>query len=152
MLCIWHVHTWISKVTHRLEGEHAAVFAYGLVVGRVSRSRRARARRHWAAHVRERDLLETSLRAANVDPPAAAPAYELGAPTSGVAELAERVEHGVAVLAAHTVGVTTGRTRIDAAVALVAAARRAAEWDPAAEALPGDPGPGGSTTPTASGG
>jgi hypothetical protein len=120
-------------------GEHAAVFAYGLVAARVVPKQRARARAGWAWHLERRDLLEERLLTAGVQPPAAAPAYDLGGtPTAGgAARLAATVEQRVASLAVRTVAATQGDDRREAAAALVEGARRAAGWSGRPHALPG---------------
>ncbi len=99
-------------------GEHAAVYAYGV----DRRARRVRvtgpgALAAWNWHVTRRDELEERLLDAGVQPPAAAPAYQLGAaPDAGAAvALAATVEDRLAQLAAHAVAATTGADRSDAA-------------------------------------
>jgi hypothetical protein len=120
-------------------GEHAAVYAYGVVAARVADADRSRALAAWNWHVTRRDELEERLLDAGVQPPAAAPAYQLGAaPDAGAAvALAATVEDRLAQLAAHAVAATTGADRSDAAGALVAGARRAAAWRGRGAALPG---------------
>jgi hypothetical protein len=132
-------------LVERLRGEHAAVFAYGVVVARIGADRRDEARTLWTAHVRTRDTLSRELTAAGITPPVAAAAYDLGGTPSSRAEaerLAARVESGLAALAAGAVRTTTGPYRTASARALVEAARRAARWEPAAPALPGAAVPG----------
>jgi hypothetical protein len=117
-------------------GEHAAVYAYGVVVALVASRTRDRAREAWSWHMARRDVLEERLLAAGVQPPPAAPAYDLGiAPAATV--LAATVEDRLATLGARTVAVTSGPDRSDAAEALVAAARRAAAWRGRGTSLPG---------------
>ncbi len=120
-------------------GEHAAVYAYGVVVARVAERDRARARQAWAWHLARRDVLEERLLAAGLRPPAAAPAYELGPlPAPGaVVTLAATVEDRIAALVVRAVATTTGADRADAAAALVAVARRAAAWRGRGASLPG---------------
>jgi hypothetical protein len=128
-----------AALTALTAGEHAAVYAYGAVVARVSARERGRARDAWSWHMARRDVLEERLLAAGVQPPPAAPAYDLGTPTSaaGAAELASMVEDRLATLGARTIGVTSGPDRSDAAEALVAGARRAAAWRGRGAPLPG---------------
>ncbi len=120
-------------------GEHAAVFAYGFVAGRARGRDRALARDGWAWHLARRDQLEERLLEAGVQPPAAAPAYDLGKASgaSAAGQLAGRVEDRVARLAARAVAATAGQDRADAATSLVAAARRAARWRGRTTPLPG---------------
>lgn len=120
-------------------GEHAAVYAYGAVVARVAGRQRDRAKDAWAWHMARRDLLEERLLAAGVQPPAAAPAYDLGQALtpSSAASLAATVEDRLAALGVRAVAATSGPDRSDAAEALVAGARRAAAWHGRVSALPG---------------
>jgi hypothetical protein len=130
-----------AALANRLDGEHAAVYAYGVVVATAARDRVGRARDRWQAHVLARDALDRQLRSMGVTPPAAAAAYDVGErphDAEGAARLAARVEDGVCLLAAYTVGVFEGDLRRSAATALVAAAREAASWDADAPAFPGD--------------
>jgi hypothetical protein len=123
-----------------LAGEHAAVFAYGLVTARVADAREPLARSLWQAHLARRDALEARLDAAGLAPAEAAPAYDVGTLPAGPADavaLAARVEDGLASVAFGAVTTTTGATRLEAAADLVIAARRAATWRAAPTALPG---------------
>jgi hypothetical protein len=120
-------------------GEHAAVFAYGLVAARVPAKQRDRARDGWSWHLARRDQLEERLLAAGVEPPAAAPAYDVGGtPTAGGAvRLAATVEQRLAALSVRTVSATQGDDRGLAASGLVAGVRRAVAWSGRTQALPG---------------
>jgi len=120
-------------------GEHAAVFAYGVIAARVPKGRREQARAAWAWHLARRDLLEERLLAAGVQPPVAAPAYDVGAApnASGAARLAATVERRLAVLAVRAVAATEGDDRREAIAALVEGARRLAAWTGRPETLPG---------------
>jgi hypothetical protein len=120
-------------------GEHAAVFAYGVIAARVAQGRREQARGVWAWHVAQRDLLEERLLAAGVQPPVAAPAYDVGgAPNaSGAARLAATVERRLAALAVRAVAATEGDDRREASAALVEGGRRLAAWTGRPENLPG---------------
>ena len=118
-------------------GEHAAVYAYGVITARIAPGERGRAQAAWASHVRHRDELEERLQDAGVEAPVAAPAYDLGAQAQDPAGLAAAVEDGLATLAARAVAATTDADRRDAADSLVAAARGAAGWRGRPVALPG---------------
>ena len=120
-------------------GEHAAVFAYGVVAARVRRPDRAAAHDGWAWHRSRRDLLEERLLAAGVTPPAAAPAYDVGTPpaTAAAATLAATVEDRLAALLLRAVAETDGDDRRLAAEGLVTVARRSARWTGRGQALPG---------------
>jgi Domain of unknown function (DUF4439) len=128
-----------AALTALTAGEHAAVYAYGAVVARVAPPDRARARDAWAWHTARRDVLEERLLAAGIQPPVAAPAYDLGGTltTTRAVALAATVEDRLATLGARTVAAATGADRSDAAEGLVAGARRAAAWRGRPEALPG---------------
>jgi hypothetical protein len=140
-----------TALTRLLAGEHAAVFAYPIVVARCAGSKRAVAESLWQAHVAERDALERLLETAGVEPPAAAPAYDVGpvpADSGAAAELAAKIETGLAGLAAVAVRDATGSARLHVARQLVSAARRSATWGGSPGALPG--GTAGSPTPKSS--
>ncbi len=120
-------------------GEHAAVFAYGVVVARVRGGDRARARAAWAWHVARRDVLEERLLAAGMRPPAAAPAYSLDAVSGpgAAVRLATTVERRLTAVAVRAVAATTGDDRRQAAASLVEGARLAAAWSGRTQPLPG---------------
>ena len=123
-----------------LAAEHAAVFGYGLITARADGARQVLARSLWLDHRVRRDQLQARLAAAGVTPPAARPAYDVGRPPvtpAQVAALAARVEDGMATVALSTVTTTSGPLRIEAALDLVHAARRSADWRGTPEPLPG---------------
>jgi hypothetical protein len=129
-----------AALTALVAGEHAAVYAYGAVVARVPAHERDRARDAWGWHMARRDVLEERLLAAGIQPPVAAPAYDLGARTltsAGAVALAATVEDRLATLGARAVAASTGTDRSDAAEGLVAGARRAAAWRGRTNPLPG---------------
>ncbi len=136
----WSVQT-RAAVSSLLQGQHAAVFAYGVVVARVAPARRALARAAWETHRQRRDALERLLADRGVQPDAASPAYDVGRVDTprAAAQLALHVEEGLATLAAQAVGGTEGSARLWAAEQLVEAARSAALWQAAPVALPGGP-------------
>ena len=130
----------VSALSGLLTGEHAAVFAYGLVTARAPRGRAERARTLWQAHRARRDELETRLSAAGVEVPASEPAYDAGQPPTTadqVVALAAKVEDGLAAVAFAAVTATSGTTRAEVALDLVRAARRSASWTGGSTALPG---------------
>ena len=145
----------LDVLSQELAGEHAAVYAFALLAGRAKDDAQDRALRAYATHVRLRDELERTLRAAGVDPPVASPAYDVGPVPSTraeVAALAGSVESSLASLAAQSVGVAEGSARAQAASRLVEAARRSATWTRRPTALPGEgvtrpPGGTGTTPP-----
>jgi hypothetical protein len=129
-----------TGLSRLLQAEHAAVFAYGLITARVPDARRASARALWLSHRVRRDQLERALSQAGVTPPAALPAYRVGAAPSTPAQtaaLAARVEDGMATVALATVTTTSGDVRNQAALDLIRAARRATGWRGTSVPLPG---------------
>lgn len=132
-----------SAVTAALQGEHAAVYAYGFVAARLTDRARAAALAALAEHEAAVDDLSDVLRAAERPVPAAEPAYRLPRPVTTPAEvqaLALEVEERLATLHAGTVAASEGGVRILATDLLVRTASRAATWRGAAVALPGLPG------------
>jgi hypothetical protein len=92
----------LSALNRLLAGEHAAVFAYPLIIARGGKNRRTSSTALWQAHRAERDDLEVRLLAAGVAPVTAEPAYEVGTPpttSARAAALAARIERGLAALA-----------------------------------------------------
>jgi hypothetical protein len=131
-------------VSALLAGEHAAVFAYGLITARAQPAQEALAQRLWAAHRARRDDLTRRLVAAGQTPVAAEPAYDVGRPPAAPAQLtalAARVEDSLAAVALRAVTGTVGTVRLEAAADLVLAARRTVAWRGTAVALPGSSQP-----------
>jgi len=131
-----------SGLSALLAGEHAAVFAYGLVTARAAPDREPLARTLWAAHRARRGELERRLVTAGRAPVAALPAYDVGRLPATPVQLAAftaTVEDGLARAALVAVTGTAGTVRSESAEALVRAARRAAAWRGAVDPLPGTP-------------
>lgn len=131
----------VTALTRLLNGEHAAVYAYGVITARVAEKQRARARACWNAHLAGRNEVVRLLTSAGANAPAALPAYDIAdlpGNSAAATGLAATVEGRLTTLAASTVGTTTDGARTVAAGLLVAAARRRAGWVPDVEALPGE--------------
>lgn len=129
-----------AAVTTALQGEHAAVYAYGLVAARLTERARTAAVAALEEHEDAVDELSDVLRAEERPVPAAEPAYRLPGPLTAPAEvqaLALEIEERLSVLHADTVAASEGGVRILATDLLVRTASRAATWRGAAEALPG---------------
>ncbi|SDM24230.1 DUF4439 domain-containing protein [Streptomyces wuyuanensis] len=123
-----------------LAAEHAAVYAYGVVGGRVGEARRAEAAAAYAAHRARRDALERMVRDLGGRPVAAQAAYTLpfAVPdTAAAVRLAAVLEDRVAGVYSDLVRAARGPQRHDAAVALREAAVRAVRWRGTGVAFPG---------------
>jgi hypothetical protein len=127
-----------------LAGEHAAVYLYGVVGGRVSVSRQAelwqRVRDAYNLHRGRRDQLVAMVRAAGADPVAAEVSYELpnGALTAQeLADAALDIETRAAAIYADMVGSTSGANRQWALDALEDAAVRLLGFGGEPEPFPG---------------
>ena len=135
----------VARVQALVAAEHAAVFGYGVLGGRLSDEPRQLARAHVDAHRASRDALSRLLRDLGQEVPAPEPVYDVAVATAPEAlALAVRLEEGLAVrfrdLVAETDDPALRRTGVDG---LSASAVRAAEWRlrlgvvPPSVALPG---------------
>jgi hypothetical protein len=126
-----------------LAGEHAAVYAYGVVGGRLQGLPDQRAAAAgYDTHRQRRTTLTLLVQQGGQTPVAAAPAYELGGPVTTPAQarvLAATVEQRAAATYADVVAATAGATRSAAAGWLADSAVRQATWSSAVEAFPGLP-------------
>ncbi|MEU2427681.1 ferritin-like domain-containing protein [Streptomyces sp. NPDC007851] len=143
-----------------LAAEHAAVYGYGVVGGRIGAQRLAEARAAYDAHRSGRDALAREVRDLGGAPVAASAAYALpftvGDPAAAV-RLAAELEDRVADVYSDLVRASSGARRGSAAGALREAAVRAVRWRGESVAFPGlaERGAplgqaGGSASPTAS--
>ncbi|WP_367320497.1 ferritin-like domain-containing protein [Streptomyces sp. HUAS ZL42] len=136
-----------------LGAEHAAVYGYGVVGGRIREARRTEARAAYDAHRARRDALARQLRDLGAEPLAASAAYALpfSVPDSAAAvRLAAELEERVAGVYSDLVRATTGVRRREAAGALREAAVRAVRWRGASVAFPGLAERAGTAAPTPS--
>ncbi|MFD7663407.1 ferritin-like domain-containing protein [Streptomyces sp. NPDC059788] len=123
-----------------LAAEHAAVYGYGVVGGRIGADRRKEAQEGYDAHRARRDELRRGVRDLGGTPQAAAAAYELPFPVPDAAaavRLAAELEDRVAAVYADLVRAGDGARRRDAAGALREAAVRAVRWRGSGVAFPG---------------
>ncbi|QGV78202.1 ferritin-like domain-containing protein [Streptomyces ficellus] len=123
-----------------LAAEHAAVYGYGVVGGRIGDTRAAEASAAYAAHRARRDALARSVRELGGKPAASAAAYTLPFPVPDAAaavRLAAELEDRVAGVYSDLVRATDGPLRREAASALREAAVRAVRWRGTGVAFPG---------------
>ncbi|MGY1438344.1 ferritin-like domain-containing protein [Streptomyces reniochalinae] len=157
--------TELSAVQAALRAEHAAVYGYGVVGGRIDPDRKSQVRECYDAHRSRRDALRRTVRSLGGDPEPAAAAYALpfAVPDSDAAvRLAAQLEDRLAGVYADLVRASEGRRRRAAADALREAAVRSVRWKGSGVAFPGltelgageapaspSGGPDGSGTPDA---
>ncbi|MEV5148945.1 ferritin-like domain-containing protein [Streptomyces sp. NPDC052727] len=130
----------LTALQAALAAEHAAVYGYGVVGGRIGERRRAEARAAYDAHRARRDALVRAVRDLGGVPVVASAAYALPFPVEDGAaaqRLAARLEERVAGVYSDLVRATTGARRADAAGALREAAVRAVRWSGEGVAFPG---------------
>ncbi|MFD3661159.1 ferritin-like domain-containing protein [Streptomyces sp. NPDC058659] len=123
-----------------LAAEHAAVYGYGVVGGRIGTARRAEATAAYEAHRARRDTLRRTVRDLGGAPVVAAAAYELPfrvADAAGAVRLATVLEDRVAGVYSDLVRASEGSLRRDAAAALREAAVRAVRWRGSGVTFPG---------------
>ncbi|NEB02911.1 ferritin-like domain-containing protein [Streptomyces sp. SID13726] len=136
-----------------LAAEHAAVYGYGVVGGRIREGRRAEAKAAYDAHRARRDALVREVRDLEGTPVAASAAYALPFPvpdSAAAVRLAAELEDRVAGVYSDLVRATGGGRRGTAAEALREAAVRAVRWRGESVAFPGLAERAATTSPTAS--
>ncbi|MFI0241316.1 ferritin-like domain-containing protein [Streptomyces sp. NPDC016845] len=130
----------LAAVQAALRAEHAAVYGYGVVGGRIREGRRTEARAAYDAHRARRDELRRTVRDLDGTPEESAGAYALPFPVpdaAGAARLAADIEDKVAGAYSDLVRAASGRRRRAAADALREAAVRAVRWRGGSVAFPG---------------
>jgi hypothetical protein len=138
-----------------LAAEHAAVYGYGVVGGRIGHDRRVEAQEAYDGHRARRDRLVRTVSDLGATPRAAAAGYALPfavADSAAAVRLAAELERRIAAVYSDLVRAATGARRGDAAEALREAAVRAVRWSGESVAFPGlaeraAAGPGASATP-----
>lgn len=135
-----------------LAAEHAAVYGYGVVGGRIGDGQRAEARTAYDAHRARRDALVREVKDLGGRPVAASAGYALPfqVPDSAAAvRLAAELEDRVAGVYADLVRAAGGGRRTLAAEALRETAVRAVRWRGESVAFPGLAERAGTTPPSA---
>ncbi|MGI5348485.1 ferritin-like domain-containing protein [Streptomyces sp. CA-250714] len=130
----------LDAVQAALRAEHAAVYGYGVVGGRIDEDRKSEVRECFAAHRARRDALRRTVRSLGGEPEPAAAAYALpfAVPDSEAAvRLAAQLEDRVAGVYADLVRASEGARRRSAADALREAAVRSVRWKGSGVAFPG---------------
>lgn len=130
----------VNALQRALAAENAAIFGYGVAGARLSGSSRSAAVQYWTSHRQARDTLTGMITARGGTPAAAAAYYRLpfAVNSAGAAmALAARLEDGVTAAYLDLVAVADARLRTFGALAMQAAAGRAAYWRGSTEAFPG---------------
>ncbi|MEU4966125.1 ferritin-like domain-containing protein [Streptomyces smyrnaeus] len=130
----------LTALQAALRAEHAAVYGYGVVGGRIDEERKSEVRECYEAHRARRDALRRTVRSLGGVPEPAAAAYALpfAVPDSAAAvRLAAQLEDRVAGVYADLVRASEGARRRTAADALREAAVRSVRWKGSSVAFPG---------------
>ena len=130
----------LTALQAALAAEHAAVYGYGVVGGRIGAGRRTDAQAAYDAHRARRDALVRELRGLGAEPVAASAAYALPFPVPDAAaavRLAAELEDRVAAVYSDLVRAAGDEWRREAAGALREAAVRAVRWRGESVAFPG---------------
>ncbi|MGX9886193.1 ferritin-like domain-containing protein [Streptomyces sp. NPDC002276] len=146
----------LTALQAALAAEHAAVYGYGVVGGRIREGRRTEAKAAYDGHRARRDALVREVRDLGGKPVAASAAYALPFPvpdSAAAVRLAAELEERVAGIYSDLVRASTGAVRGTAAEALREAAVRAVRWRGGSVPFPGlaerAATPTASATPTA---
>ncbi|MBT2421045.1 ferritin-like domain-containing protein [Streptomyces sp. ISL-22] len=132
--------TTLTALQAALAAEHAAVYGYGVVGGRIREERRSEAREAYDAHRARRDALAREVRDLGAEPVAASAAYALPFPvpdSAAAVRLAAELEDRVAGVYSDLVRAAEDEVRGTAAEALREAAVRAVRWRGESVAFPG---------------
>ncbi|MFE5817339.1 ferritin-like domain-containing protein [Streptomyces sp. NPDC056479] len=130
----------VAALQAALAAEHAAVYGYGVVGGRIGAERRTEAHAAYDAHRARRDALAREVSDLGAKPVVASAGYALPFPVQDSAtavRLAAELEDRVAGVYSDLVRATEGALRGTAAEALREAAVRAVRWRRESVAFPG---------------
>lgn len=134
----------VEAMQAALAGEHAAVYVYGVIGGRVSVSDQptlwSKVQAGYTNHRARRDQLIAMVRAADADPVVAEISYDLPTPARTPTQLtraALEIEQRCTAVYVDVVGSTSGANRQWALEATTDAAVRQLGFGGAAEAFPG---------------
>ncbi|MEV5985150.1 ferritin-like domain-containing protein [Streptomyces sp. NPDC052051] len=130
----------LTALQAALGAEHAAIYGYGVVGGRIRQERRKDAREAYDSHRSRRDQLARAVRDLGGTPDVAAAAYALPFPvpdSAAAVRLAADLEERVAGVYSDLVRASTGERRRLAADALREAAVRSVRWSGESVAFPG---------------
>jgi hypothetical protein len=142
----------LTALQAALAAEHAAVYGYGVVGGRIDEDRRTEARAAYEAHRARRDALARQVRDLGAKPVAASAGYALPFPVADSAaavRLAAELEDRLAGVYSDLVRAAEGELRGTAAEALRETAVRAVRWRGESVAFPGLAERAGTTTTSA---
>ena len=130
----------VSALQDALAAENAAIFGYGVAGAHLTGSSQAAAEQAWTGHNQARDALAAMISARGATPAAAQAFYRLPLRVhnaSSAARLAAYLEDGVTRAYLGLVAVGDQRLRRFGAMAMLAAAQRAASWRGSTQAFPG---------------
>ena len=137
----------VAALQDALAGEHAALYAYGVLGGRAGATQAAMAGAAYVRHRARRDTLMRMLRASGARPVPAAVGYDLPFSVdepAALRRLAVLVERRCAALYAAVVAHASGGPREFAARSLLDCATTALRWGSPPEPFPGiSPRPAG---------
>ncbi|MEU8248629.1 ferritin-like domain-containing protein [Nonomuraea sp. NPDC048916] len=133
-----------DKLRKALSGEHAAVFAYGLIGARTSGALRAMATRAFDAHRARRDQLRTFITGRGGRPAEPEASYALPVVPTRAADavrLAVHVEAGMTAAYLELAACDDAELRKYAALAMQESVTRSYSFQPTISAFPGLPAP-----------
>ncbi len=132
----------LSALQDALAAEDAAIFGYGVAGAHLAGSRHAAAEQDWTEHNRARDTLTAMISRLGAVPVTGPAFYRLPFPVQDAASamaLAAYLEDGVTRAYLGLVAVSDPALRDFGALAMQAAAERAAYWRGSTQAFPGLP-------------